>query len=429
MLTDRFQTSSTLLIACLLLATGMAGCLGSEGESTDGRFASYEEARDAVVKVHEPANSTSPVRLGLIQPEAPEKIGTGNLQVVVLLFDSETNEPITDAEFVIDAYMPAMGHGTNPETNPSHEAHGVYVGSTTISMGGTWEINLTATLADGTTLDFQVPVDATGGGMDGGHDGHGNMSMENETTRYSSYSQAKDAPGRVYEPENASGPTRLKLLAPPDPTNVTQGRSNVTVLLFDQEQDAPIKDANLTLDAWMTSMGHGTSPEEAPAHAAHGVYTGFTTFSMEGKWLLKIDGTVADQTLKWRIPVDVGNVSETWGSGQAPAFEPYNRSFEDDVQSASYNETFTFTVKGANATIDGTFALGNGTMLVDELNLTILDPNGTALTSVVVNSDQANVTFTIEKAPVKGDYSARVTGQALDAHYRIDLRISPPSAT
>lgn len=418
--------TTTLLTAALLLTGAMAGCVGDDSGDGDARFASYDEAKAAVVETYEPIDSDSPVRLGLIEPQDPDAIGTGGLDIVVLLFDSEADEPITDAEFLIEAHMPAMGHGTSPETNPTHDAHGVYVGSTTISMGGTWEVNLDPTLADGTTLDFQVVTNAEGdGSMDGGH---GNMSDgDAPTTHFSSYQEAKDAPGRVYEPVDASGATRMKLIDPADAGNVTNGATNVTVLLFDEDADEPITDANVTLNARMPAMGHGTSPEKDPRNAAHGVYKGMTTFSMEGKWRLDLTSTLADETsLDWSIEVDVGNVSETWGS-QGPPFEPYNRTFEDDVQSTEYSQAHAFKVKGANATVEARIALTNATPLLDEINLTITDPDGASLGSVIVNADSTSGSLTIDAAPAKGEYTAQVTGSAVDAHYEIVITVKPPS--
>ncbi len=419
------HTRPMILLAVVLLSTtALTGCIGDEEPSADLEWSSYEAARDADGPVFEP-EEPSPLRVKWLMPDTPDQVPQGQSSIFLLVFDSEQDAPVTDANVSMGSWMPAMGHGTTSEESPGHVAYGVYEGVINPTMGGPWQLNLTVTLADGESLGFQIAYTTEGGSMDGGH---GNMSDgDAPTTHFSSYQEAKDAPGRVYEPTNASGATRLKLIEPADAGNVTDGATNVTVLLFDEDADEPITDANVTLDARMPAMGHGTSPEEDPRHAAHGVYKGMTTFPMEGKWRLDLTSTLADDTsLDWSIEVDVGNVSETWGS-QGPPFEAYNRTFEDDVQSADYSQARAFTVEGANATVEARITLTNATPLLDEINMTITDPDGASLGSVIVNADSTSGSLTIDAAPAAGDYTAQVTGSAVNAHYEIVITVKPPS--
>ncbi len=167
-------TSRALLMAALLMAVGLAGCAGDPGgepsgqvcptEESDPAWGSYQEARDAPGEVFEPNGTDSPVHLKLLDPADPQQIDTGGLEVWVLLFDSQANEPVTDASFQVDARMPEMGHGTSPETDPMHIEDGIYKGCTTISMPGDWLINLDPQLSDGTVLEYDVDVSASGGG-------------------------------------------------------------------------------------------------------------------------------------------------------------------------------------------------------------------------------------------------------------------------
>ncbi|MDX1611190.1 MAG: FixH family protein [Candidatus Thermoplasmatota archaeon] len=149
-----------LLLTVLLLATGMAGCVSDAGDGLP--WASYEEAKAAPGPVFQANGTESPIVLKLLEPSDPDAITEGGLDVIVLLYDEETDEPVTDADFQIEARMPAMGHGTSPETHPVHQRDGIYAGSTTISMAGDWLINLDPQLADGTVLHYDVWA-STGG--------------------------------------------------------------------------------------------------------------------------------------------------------------------------------------------------------------------------------------------------------------------------
>lgn len=167
--------SKALVLGLLVATVGLAGCASEDsaaearpcapdGEPIDVPFASYDEATSAPGEVFEANNTDSPIRLKLLDPPNPEAIDEGGLPVIVLLYDSETDEPVTDASFTIDAQMPAMGHGTSPEADPTHERDGIYIGCTTISMPGDWLINLDPRLSDGTVLEYDVAVQASGGG-------------------------------------------------------------------------------------------------------------------------------------------------------------------------------------------------------------------------------------------------------------------------
>lgn len=398
------------LMSLLLMTVAFAGCIGDDGDS---RFESYDEAKEAVVQTYEPTDSSSSVRLGLISPEDPTRIGTGGVEVVVLLYDSETDEPITDAEFKIEAFMPQMGHGTDPETNPTHEAHGVYVGSTTITMGGTWEINLDPTLPDGTTLEFDVAVQAQGdGGMDGG------MHGGNASTPYASYQEARDAPGEVVAPNQTDSPVRIKLLEPNNTTDVRPGMLELTLLLFDSEADQPVENATMTLEAHMPAMGHGTSPEVNPEHDGHGVYQGLTNLNMNGTWLLRMTAETDDGTnLTWSIDVQVGQ----GGMDMEPP-PGYNQTHEDSVSDQSYEQNWTFEINWTPAQANLTLAV-SGTPLgsvTDEMTLTVFDPNGTEMGSITV-SGGSNDTLEVSDFNATGNHTAQVTGQGVESSYTLEI--------
>lgn len=188
-----------LALAVAMLAAATAGCLGGE-EATGPQAveaASYEEAASMEGWELEPVEGTTALVVELLAPASPEVASPGTQPVVVLVHDAQAGEPVEDAELALEARMPAMGHGTGPETDPTHVGAGVYEGQTTWSMEGEWVLELTLTLADGTQVAY-APTLAVG-------------SFEQDPDRqpiepYASFGEVMAAPGTVYEGEPTSQP-------------------------------------------------------------------------------------------------------------------------------------------------------------------------------------------------------------------------------
>lgn len=169
------STKHLLLVAVVLLTVPLAGCAqqgGDDGGGDGARFSSFDEAMDAPGRTLTPADSSSPYRIKLIEPPQKTVDDDGEQEVVLLVYDSETNEPVEDADFSAEAdctsdsgadndafcaWMPAMGHGTSPEESPTHDAHGVYVGMTTWSMSGTWQLALNPEIG-GSVVNFDAEI-------------------------------------------------------------------------------------------------------------------------------------------------------------------------------------------------------------------------------------------------------------------------------
>lgn len=411
---------ATFAIA-LLLAAGLAGCVGSNSGASAMTF---DEARAQAHTTAEPTDA-SPLRLGLLEPTSTEAIPQGITNVSLVLWDQGTGEPVTDANITLDARMPAMGHGAEPETDPTHLANGVYRGSTNLMMGGQWVLELNVTRASGATSSFAVPINVTGsGGMGAGMD-HGHSS----STTYSSYEDARNAQGPTFEPREDST-VRLKLLDPSRTEGLEPGKQNVSFLVFDGEADEPVTSGNATLNASMPAMGHGTSPEQDPVHLQHGVWQGSTNFAMNGTWVLNLDLEPENGSwLHWDVNVSVGNGSMSMDHGEMsdePAFEPYTERFEDDVSSPNYTRAYDLEVKGANATLTLNATLENATPLADELTVSLLDPDGEELGSVTLSADASSGQLAVDDAPAKGTYTLEVHGQAVQAHYVVEAHVAPP---
>lgn len=301
MLTHRPGPRAVLLAALLAAAPALAGCMGGGGGDAMP-WASYSAAKDAPGPVYEPTNTDSPVRLKLLEPSDPASVDDGNVTVSVLLFDSEADEPVTDASFVLEARMPSMGHGGGEEADPAHEDFGVYRGFTNLIMPGEWVLNLDPQLADGTVLEFDIEVQAGGGG---GMDGEG----PDTSARYSSFNEALNAEGESFAPDNTTGDRNLelKLLDPAHPDDSERGKKALILLLYDADAGEPVTDGSMGLSSWMPMMGHGTEGEEDPVHQDHGEWGAVTNFTMNGTWEVNLtaeppDGGVYD----WQITFEVG---------------------------------------------------------------------------------------------------------------------------
>ncbi len=131
---------------------------------------------------------------------------------------------------------------------------------------------------------------------------------------YDSYEEATAGEGVELTPDDGSS-LRLKLLEPSQTQGVSTGELQVFVLLYDQEADIPITDADFGSDqegcgsshgfcAEMPEMGHGTSPEEVPVHRDHGIYDGMTTISMPGEWTLHFRPQIEGQVVEFEADIN-----------------------------------------------------------------------------------------------------------------------------
>lgn len=296
-----------LVLAVPLLTAGLAGCVGSE--EPDAPWSSYEDAKSAPGPTFSPNGTDSPIQVKWLQPSTPDSVPQAQSELWLLVFDSEADEPVTDATLTMESYMPAMGHGTSAEEDPAHEDFGLYRGVINPSMGGEWQLNLTVQLGSGETLDYVISYNAEGeGGMDDGHGDHGH-DHGNET----------------------------------DDTNQTDGN----------ETSEP--DGNQT-------------DEEEP--------------------------------------------------------EGFNATFNDTIEAdTGYERDWAFPVNSTNFTVEATIAL-DATEPTAEANLTLIDANGTDLDSTEVSgTGEAEGTVTIDDPPSTGEYTARVTGSAVDASYELTIEV------
>lgn len=295
-----------LLLAVPLVTAGLAGCIGSE--ESDTPWSSYEDAKAASGPTFSANDSDSPIEVKWLRPSTPDSVPQAQSEIWLLVFDSQADEPVTDATLTMESYMPAMGHGTSAEEDPVHEDFGLYRGVINPSMGGQWQLNLTVQLGSGDALDFFIPYQVEGeGGMDHGDHGH----------------------------DHGNGT---------DDTNQTDG--------------------NETSDP----DGNETDGEEPP--------------------------------------------------------EGFNATFNDSIEAdTGYERDWAFPVNSTNFTVEATITL-DATEPTAEANLTLIDANGTEQGSAEVSgTGESEGTVTIDEPPGTGEYTARVTGSAVDASYELAIQV------
>lgn len=214
------------LLALAFAAAALAGCLGG-GESTSASVdvAGYEEALDAPGMVLDPVAGPAPVETKLLNPPSSSVSSPGTQPVVLLVHDPASGQPVEDAEVALEARMPAMGHGTGPESDPVHAGGGVYEGQTTWSMSGEWVLHLDVQLADGSTVSYEVEIAV------GEHD---EDPQPEPREPYGSFGEVMAAPGTVYEGQP---------LAPP--TETIRHAENVTDPAYEHQQPVGLGEGHL----------------------------------------------------------------------------------------------------------------------------------------------------------------------------------------
>lgn len=182
-------------LVALLLAAGLAGCVGGDdgdADAADLSFAGYEEAREAPGTVLDPVEGSLEAEVKLLAPPSPDVDSPGRQPVILLVHDPAAGEPVTDATVALEARMPAMGHGTGPEEAPTHAGDGIYEGRTTWSMPGEWVLHMDVELPDGSSASYAPEVTV------GAHD---EGPQREPLDPYGSFDEVMSAPGTVYEGE------------------------------------------------------------------------------------------------------------------------------------------------------------------------------------------------------------------------------------
>lgn len=88
------------------------------------------------------ADDSAKVFVSLVKPLTP-KIGLNDFEITIHKKESMTSFPAVENYTVeIDPTMPAMGHGSPNNVNPTHTEHGHYSGKVNFTMTGLWRVAL-----------------------------------------------------------------------------------------------------------------------------------------------------------------------------------------------------------------------------------------------------------------------------------------------
>lgn len=171
MFTSRSLTVASLTVA--LLAMPLAGCISS-GEDVP-TFNSYAEAKDADGVVLNPddvatQDTDTTVRLKTLHPADPlEDTDVAETDLVFLLFDSETDEPITNAQVQMNVHKSHKDYRSPHAETPTHAGNGVYKGLAEFNQTEGWVVDLTFTVGG---EDIRFPLHYHAGPTDHGHPDH-----------------------------------------------------------------------------------------------------------------------------------------------------------------------------------------------------------------------------------------------------------------
>jgi hypothetical protein len=94
-------------------------------------------------------------------PAKPDYIGMNDLELVVFRRQADHSwAPDSSYSLTINPVMPSMGHGSDGNVNPVHEALGHYLGKVNYSMAGDWKVTVTPVKngVPATSFDFYRTV-------------------------------------------------------------------------------------------------------------------------------------------------------------------------------------------------------------------------------------------------------------------------------
>lgn len=291
--------AAALLVATVLMAGALAGCVqqggaggdDGPGSAADGedpvveaRFDDFEAAKASDGPTLRPADEDGPVRAKLIAPDGFQALDLGPREFVVLVFDQQLQEPVQGATVDVET-------DRGESVRLAEDAHGVYAGELELTGVGETAARI-AVRADGSALVFPL-----------------------EIASYAAATDVDDVDALVYPPYLGDQELRLRLLSPDDPLAVPKaGPGPFTFQLMDGD-GAPIEDVDVRLKSWMpphglaggeTMPGHGTHSEVDPVHHRFGVYQGqFNPAVMGGGWWTDVTVTVNGTRTVFRVTVDV----------------------------------------------------------------------------------------------------------------------------
>jgi hypothetical protein len=133
-----------IALGLVLAAPAFAGCMGEDGFTVS----SYSEAQSMDGVTVDPRDSEDSLRLKMLQPADPQAdIARGDHELAFLIFDSATDEPVTDADVSL---LVEKSHAdkTASVEGPTHDQHGVYKAQTSFDEPEGWELTFDVSTGD-----------------------------------------------------------------------------------------------------------------------------------------------------------------------------------------------------------------------------------------------------------------------------------------
>lgn len=288
-------------------------------------FAGADAAAQAGALTYGPVAGDAPLQLGLISPREPLRTQAEKMPLVFQLLDTESGEPVPDAQASLATWMPPHGlpgggqmppHGTHSEVDPVHHRFGVYQGVAFPLMNGTWWTNVSVALQDGSSAHFRLTFDVgTGSHTHEEADGHED---HDHSHSFNSFAEAMEADGPLLDMTSADGARTLtaKLLLP-DADDAGQGNQSIMFLLTEEEAGRPVPvpvgDVELDIHKHAAEDEVVGADTSEVVHSGHGVWMANANLSEDGTWSTHVTVQLPDGSTfgdKWEITVGEGSAGD-----------------------------------------------------------------------------------------------------------------------
>lgn len=245
--------------ALLVLSVALAGCLGSPEPAPTGPeapFGSFEEALAADGPTFKPAGTdrtetgTQEGQVDSLDYQArhPFEVTSDDADAVVV--EVRLDAGMSGAE--IDVVLEDADGNAQASATLDADSSQATLEAEQVPGGGEWAVAVSGQGLDGAyTLDIAVHYPST-------------------------------------------HPLTVKVLEPEGLPALSAGVHDLVFLLYDAEAEAPVTDAEVAVESWAVSMGHGTDGETDPVHLAHGIHQGEINPSMSATWEIRIDVATAE---------------------------------------------------------------------------------------------------------------------------------------
>ncbi|VAW90748.1 Probable Co/Zn/Cd efflux system membrane fusion protein [hydrothermal vent metagenome] len=210
----------------------------------------------------------------------PQQPKVGDNMLTIILYGKD-NQPVTDANIVSVAEMPAMGSmpAMQAPATMKHNGAGVYVGSFELSMTGAWPLSLKInSVSSGlAALSFDLTTSREG------------LRLTDATpSMLSPISKQMNAGISAESGFTTAGPYRIRVIINPDPPQV--GKNTIIVTITDKNKQ-PISGAKVRAVAQMPAMG-SMATMNSPAEiieTTQGKYEGSFELGKRGEWSMAVD--------------------------------------------------------------------------------------------------------------------------------------------